>query len=488
MRDNEFPNEIFETHISTVFLRGERAYKFFKPVSLEFLDYSGTEDRVAAVTNELVLNRRFAPTVYLGTADVVENDVLTDRILVMRRMPAERRLPLLLDCPEWEAVIRGVARTIAAFHADVGPAPDAQDWASRDGVWLNWRNNFESMNPFVGSALDLRSVDRARTLVHRYLSQRGELFDWRIRKGLVKDGHGDLRAEDIFCLPEGPQILDCLAFSRGLRVADVLADTAFLAMDLDRLAGPTVARRFMDYYTEFSNEHHPASLAHHYVAYRAHVRTKVALLRYGQGDFSGAAEARTYHDLCLRHLEYSAVRLVLVGGGPGTGKSTLARGLGDSMGWIVLNSDELRKDITGHAHGEHARAEFEQGIYTPEVTARLYAALLDQAALLMARGESVIIDASWPSAEVRRNARLLASSWDAGLVELECVAEIDTTKRRVALRNRTGADGASDATPAILDQAMAARDPWPTAQSVSNEGSVTDTLEHALRYVSAPPP
>ncbi len=486
MSANEFSNEVYETHISTVFLRGDRAYKFFKPVSLEFLDYSGTEERVAAVTNELTLNQRFAPTVYLGTADVIENDILTDRILVMQRMPADRRLSLLLECPEWEAEIRGVARAIAAFHADVGSAPDARDWASRNGVWLNWTHNFESMSPFVGSALDRRSVDRVRTLVHRYLSQRDELFDSRIQKGLVKEGHGDLRAEDIFCLPEGPRILDCLAFSRGLRVADVLADTAFLAMDLDRLAGPAVAHRFMDYYTEFSNEHHPASLAHHYVAYRAHVRTKVALLRYKQGDVSGAAEARTYHDLCLRHLEYSAIRLVLVGGGPGTGKSTLARGLGDSMGWVVLNSDELRKDITGHAHSEHARADFEQGIYSSEITARVYAALLDQAALLMARGESVIIDASWPVAEVRRNGRLLASSWEAGFVELECVAETDTTRLRVALRNRTGADGASDATPAILDQAMAVRDHWPTARSISNEGSIAETLEHALRYVSAP--
>ena len=131
---NEASTEVYETHISTVFLRGDRAYKFFKPVSLGFLDYYGTEERVAAVSNELALNRRFAPSVYLGTADVIENELLADRVLVMKRMPADRRLPLLLADPGWESEVRRVARAIAAFHAGVGPAPDACDWASRDGA------------------------------------------------------------------------------------------------------------------------------------------------------------------------------------------------------------------------------------------------------------------------------------------------------------------------------------------------------------------
>ncbi len=320
-------NEIRETHISTVFLRSDRAYKFFKPVALEFLDYSQTADRIAAVTNELEQNRRFAPEVYLGTADVIEQGELVDRILVMERMPEGQRLPHILNDPGRDVHLRAIARLVARFHADEERAPDAVAMASRDAVWANWSDNFTAMQPFAGSVLDSRTFTRVRSLVQRYLADRNELFAARISKGNVKDGHGDLRAEDIFCHEGGPQILDCLAFSRRLRVADVLADVAFLAMDLDRLAGPAVASRFMVDYTEFSNEHHPTSLAHHYVAYRAHVRAKVALLRFAQGDGDAAQEARSYHDLCLRHLERAAVRLVIVGGAPGTGKSTLTKGL-----------------------------------------------------------------------------------------------------------------------------------------------------------------
>lgn len=478
---------VVETHISTVFLCGNRAYKLLKPVSMGFLDYSSEDARVEAVEVELELNRRISPRVYLGTADVVEHGRVVDRFLVMERLPDDRRLPVILTQPGYEAHLREIARVVARFHAGERPAEIAARVASRDGVWKNWADNFESMAPFVGSILEPRAFDRVRRLVRRYLEHRDKVFADRIESGMVRDGHGDLTADDIFCLDDGPQILDCLAFSEDLRISDVLADVAFLAMDLDRLAGPSAAKCFMDFYVEFSNEHHPASLAHHYVAYRAHVRSKVALLRFAQGDHSAAFEARVYHELCLRHLEYSAVRLVLVGGGPGVGKSTLANAMGDNQGWVVLNSDERRKDITGHGHEERTHSEFGQGIYSAETTERVYCELLDQAALLMSRGESVVIDATWPDAEMRARAREVAGQCGATITEIECVIENETAKRRIATRNRTGADGASEATPATFDRSMTGRDPWPDAHRVSNEGTAEQALAHALRFVVRPP-
>lgn len=474
---------VVETHISTVLLCRNRAYKLFKPVSMGFLDYSDEDARIDAVENELELNRRIAPRVYLGMADVVERGRIVDRILVMERMPDDRRLPVVLQRPGWEAELRKIARAIAGFHAGEPPAAIAEEVGSRDAVLTNWRDNFAAMEPFVGTILDVRDAQRVRTLVHRYLDSRHDLFGQRIRDGFVRDGHGDLTAEDIFCLDDGPQILDCLAFSDRLRIADVLNDVAFLAMDLDRLAGPAAARRFMTDYVEFSNEHHPASLAHHYVAYRAHVRCKVALLRYAQGDVDAAPEAQDYHELSLRHLGYAAARVVLVGGGPGTGKSTLSRALSERHGWMVLNSDELRKDLTGHGHADRTEAEFEEGIYAPEITEQVYCALLDQAAMLLSGGESVVIDATWPATDMRRRARELALQWGATIIELECVLPPRLAEARVAKRNLTGADGPSDATPAILDRAMSVREPWPEAHRVSNEGSPEETIEFVCQHV-----
>jgi hypothetical protein len=222
-------------------------------------------------------------------------------------------------------------------------------------------------------------ADAVERLAHRYLDGRSRLFERRIAEGHIRDGHGDLLADDVFCLDDGPRILDCLEFDDRLRYGDVLLDVAFLAMDLECLGAPDLARRFLDWYTEFSGRPFPASLASHYVAYRAHVRAKVACLRHDQGVEDAADEARCLLDLAHRHLEEAAVRLVLVGGLPGTGKSTLARGLADARGWAVLRSDEVRKELTGLPAAVPASSAWGEGLYRPEMTAATYAELLRRA-------------------------------------------------------------------------------------------------------------
>ena len=143
---------------------------------------------------------------------------------------------------------------------------------------------------------------------------------------------------------DGPRILDCLEFDDRLRWGDVLLDVGFLAMDLERLGRPDLARMFLDWYREFSAETHPSSLEHHYIAYRALVRSKISCLRGGADD---QIEALDYLAQCQHHLLDARVQLIVIGGLPGTGKSTLARGLGDELGWPVLRSDEIRKEQVG---------------------------------------------------------------------------------------------------------------------------------------------
>ncbi|MEZ5230445.1 MAG: hypothetical protein R2710_28390 [Acidimicrobiales bacterium] len=371
--------EVVETHISTVCFVGDRAYKLLKPLTTSFLDFSTTEKRIAAVTQEIELNRRLAPEVYLGHADVVEAGQVVDRMIVMRRLPADRRLTAMLGHPEVGECVRSIARTVAAFHAAQEPLLDAEAIAGRTGLLKNWTDNFDDIEPLVGDVLQRAEVERARHLVRQFLDHREPLLRQRMADGLVRDGHGDLTASDIFCLDEGPQILDCLAFDPKLRIADVLLDVAFLVMDLDRLAGSRLSSAFLRWYCEFSNEHHPAALAHHYVAYRAHVRAKVEGLRYRQGDASAAAAVRAYHHLCVSHLERAQLTVTLVGGTPGTGKSTLARGLSGAFGSMLLTTDELRKDLAGRPHLDHEVAKADEGIYTPSMSDLTYQTLLQRA-------------------------------------------------------------------------------------------------------------
>ncbi len=480
------PLSVSETHVSTVFFTGDRAFKLLKPVTTPFLDFGTTERRLAAVDDEIRLNRRLAPDVYLGTADVVEDGVLVDRMIVMRRLATDRRLTNLVGQPGFDDCLRAVVKRVAAFHAEQRPRPGAADIAGRDAVRKNWDDNIGDMSDLVDVVFDRHEFERVALLAHDYLDHTDRLFNHRLQAGFVRDGHGDLTAEDIFCLDDGPRILDCLAFDERLRIADVLNDVAFLAMDLERLAGPAVAAQVWRYYGEYAGEHHPESLAAHYVAYRAHVRAKVAAIRHRQGDQDAAALARDYLRLARQHLERARRRLVLVGGTPGTGKTTLATSLSDTLGWVMLSTDSLRKDLTLRSHTDHEVVDIGEGIYTDDVTERTYHALLGRAEHLLVAGESVILDASFNAEAHRVRARQLAAAQGAELIEIECVLDPERAKARIASRLAGGAD-ASDARPELVDALRGEHEPWPSAQPVSTAGSRDEMLAHALSLVGARP-
>jgi len=316
-------------------------------------------------------------------------------------------------------------------------------------------------------------------LVRRYLSGREALFTQRIAAGRVRDGHGDLQAEDIFCLDDGPRILDCIEFDDGLRHGDVLSDVAFLAMDLERLGAPAAGESFLARYREFAGETYPASLAAHYIAYRAHVRGKVACLRHAQGDPEAAAVAEDLLALTGRHLEAGRVVMVLVGGLPGTGKSTLAAALAGHRGWSVLRSDQVRKELAGLGPDESAPAAFGQGLYRPEITAEVYRTLLDRAATALELGEPVILDASWSDGRWRQAAAEVAGRTASDLVELRCEAPPAAAADRIARRREQGGDP-SDATAEVAAVMAARADPWPSAVTVDTTGDPLRSLGQAL--------
>ncbi|HUV11545.1 MAG TPA: AAA family ATPase, partial [Acidimicrobiia bacterium] len=299
----------------------------------------------------------------------------------------------------------------------------------------------------------------------------------------VRDGHGDLLAADIFCLPDGPRILDCIEFDDRLRHGDVLADLAFLAMDLERLGAPALATALLTWYREFTAETHPATLADYSIACRALVRSKVACVRVTQGDDEARAEAGALLELALDHLRGAQVRLVLVGGAPGTGKSTLARGIADQVGWSVLRSDEVRKDLVGIGHTVAAGADVEAGIYDRETTDATYRELLARARVALELGESMILDASWSRSAHRGAAAQLADETSTDLVEVCCSAPADIADARILLRRERG--DASDATPEIAAALRDAFDDWPRAHMVDTLDGADITLTKVLEYIGS---
>ncbi|HEY8544133.1 MAG TPA: AAA family ATPase, partial [Acidimicrobiales bacterium] len=476
---------VAETHSAVVIFLGDRAYKVKKPVDLGFLDFRDRAAREAACHREVELNRRLSPDVYLGVADVTGPDgKVCDHLVVMRRMPAERRLSTLVaqgadvDDDLWR-----LAHLVAAFHAKAERSAAADAAASLDALAGRWAENTATLRAHA-DYVDRAAVDRAQALADRYLAGRAELFERRIAEGRAVDGHGDLLADDIFCLDDGPRVLDCIEFAAQYRLADTLADVAFLAMDLERLGRPDLAERFLAAYRTHADDTWPPSLAHHHVAYRAHVRAKVTAIRAAQGDPAAAGEAGRLLDLALRHLEAGQVRLILVGGLPGTGKSTLAAGLGDALHATVLRSDEVRKELAGLAPTTPAPAAFGEGIYTEEATARTYATLLERATVGLRLGEVVVLDASWMDPEARARARRVAEAAAAELVELRCTAPPDVAAERMRARAKAGGDP-SDATEEIAARMAAGAVPWPEATTIDTSGPAGATLQAARAAVEA---
>jgi hypothetical protein len=443
-----------------------------KPVQFGFVDFRRREARRLDCEREVRLNRRLAPDVYLGVADVVLEGEPVDHMVVMRRMPEGRRLARLARRRVGlDGCLHQVAGTLAEFHAGADRSPDISAAGSGEAQWAAWQANFAETAPFVGTVLDESTEEEIRRLAERWTSGRHAVLDRRIEEGRVCDGHGDLQAEDIFCLDDGVRILDCIEFSDRLRYGDVCADAAFLAMDLERLGRADAAVRFLADYQDLAGDHFPDVLVHYYCASRAYVRAKVCCLRYEQGDREADVEARQLQELARRHLRDARVRMVLVGGLPGSGKTTVAAGIGAATGWPVLSTDEVRRQTfptEGGPPGGHLG-----GRYDPVATQSVYLELLRRAEHSLASGESVVLDASWTGAERRRAARALADRTRSDLVELRCEAAPVVEDRRIARRLSRGT-GPSEATPEVRAAMARATDPWPSAATIDTTGTTPE--------------
>lgn len=292
------------------------------------------------------------------------------------------------------------------------------DTGAVDAVRANWVANIAGLQRFVGGLLDADLERRVEQRVHRYLDGRSPLFERRIAEGRLRDG------------------------------SDVLAAVALLALDLERRGKPGLGGRFLAHYREFSAESYPESLAHHYIAYHAHVRAGVACLRHEEGDPTSAEEASRLLHIAFAHAERARVTLTLVGGLPGTGKSTLATALGDALGSAVLRSGVVRRE-------------------PPDVVERepTYEELLTRAERLLGLGESVVLVATWTDPRWRARAAQLATSTASDLVELEC--RVPREVARIEARNATS---------------------WPTAVGVDTTRDRPAELVTALRAVGESAP
>jgi uncharacterized protein len=449
-----------QTHISVVFLAGPFAYKVKKPVHFEFLDARSLERRRELCLQEVALNRRLCPELYLGVVPVTRGPtglvvggsaVPVEFAVQMQRLPADRMMDRLLEARALTREMVGqVADVLVPFHAHANAGPDVARYGTPEEIQMLWDEHFAQVAPFVGRTLTPIQDGFLKSMVAAWSVRKKTVLAERVAQGRIRDGHGDLRTSSV-CFTEPPAIFDCLDFSTRLRCSDVASEVAFLAMDLRLRMRPDLAEAFVRRYVERSGDAGLAPLLPFYVCYRACVRGKVESLRAEEPEISpeeraeGARLARRAFGLaCDAASEDLPPVLLVISGLSGTGKSTLAAELGQRRGWQVLSSDVVRKALHGLGPRDRASAEIDRGLYSPEATRGTYERLASEAGAALEAGRSVIVDATAQSAWQRE--LLAGAARRSGALFL--LAEIRTSdavvRSRLEERSRQ-ADAVSDA-------------------------------------------
>lgn len=470
-------SEVHETHTGLVVLAGELAYKVKKPIRTDFLDFTTPERREQACQRELELNRRLAPASYLGVAHLSAPWAATaEPVLVMKRHPDSARLATMVRRGEPVAAqLIAIAEVLTKFHDSAERGGPVAAQGSVAAIKARWDANFVELQQFIGTVVDRRRVEAVERLAARFIAGRAPLFTGRVGDGRIVDGHGDLLADDIFCLPDGPEMLDCLEFDDSLRYLDTIDDAAFLAMDLEFLGRKDLGEFFLAHYSRLAADPAPRSLGDFYIAYRALVRAKVDCVRYTQGHHDSAADASRHLDIALEHLHACSVRLAVVGGGPGTGKTTLAHALADRVGAAVISTDEVRRAMQNSGDIRGQTGVFNTGLYSDENIAAVYGEVLRRAQIELANGRSVILDGTWRDPHRREQVRQLASQTHSADIALTCETSVSTAAGRVAARP---AGGSSDATPEIAT-ALADSQQWPEAHHVDTSRPLSESVRAA---------
>lgn len=546
-----------ETHVSHVFLAGAFAYKLKKPVTFPFLDASTLARRKTFCRLELSLNRRLAPDVYLGMVPITETPAglrlggtgkIIEWLVKMRRLPEARMLDRLVARRRVSRQqMQAVADALTRFFRRAARSQAISRYGMPAQVAALVLGNLQECRPFVkphgptrgaesratpavgGGSRGIRPLlsesDRAflESAYRQYLTLHEPILARRVRERRIVDGHGDLRCENI-CLPApdaarhagrlaSPVIFDCVEFQPAFRCGDAANDFSFLVMDMEFRGRGDLARALVARYRKRSRDPTFDLVLPFYKCHRSLVRGKVRGFAWLQ--HPRTAEGRRVRSLSRKHFQlalryarrFAPPRLVVVGGLIGTGKSTLAKSLAESLGAVWLRTDEIRltefahlrrpfdsaqgaipSEVEGRRRGisglARRRQGFAEGLYAPRVSELVYQRLIRRAGLLVRQGRSVVCDGTFSKAAGRQTLRWIARRHGASFHFFECVVPRVVALRRVAARYARRSD-LSEARPEHYDQLRAGFEPvhgWPARDwtRLSDHRPPEETLRAAL--------
>ena len=444
---------LIETHISWVFIAPPFAYKVKRPVAFDFLDFRTLADRRHFCEEELRLNRRFAPDLYLDVVSVTTEDGrvrmggagrVIDHAVRMVAFSAADELKVLLEAGAVAAgEIATLAADLAAFQAQaenrsVGPLGDPQ---TLNAAALA---NFASLRVCFATGEHVKTLDELQTWTRAAVSALAPLRRERRGAGLVRDGHGDLHAGNIVRWRGRLVPFDCIEFNPGLRCLDVVSDVAFVVMDLQSRGHDGLAQVFLNAWLAATGDFTALRLLPFHVVYLSLVRAKVDALQLREATGASASRLRGridhYLQLARRRAWPGRRWLILMHGMSGSGKSWLTEQLAPLLPAIQLRADVERKRLAGVAAGARTGSSLGAGIYTREFSDRTYVHLLDCTAAALVGGQHVIVDATFLEAHRRAPFSELAARLQAALVIVHCEVSPELCRARVSERAASGRD------------------------------------------------
>lgn len=463
--------EVLETHISWVLLAGEFAYKLKKNVNFGFLDFSSLDKRKHCCDEELRLNQRQAGDLYLEVIAIVgaiarphlggEGEAL-EYAVKMRRFDQSSLLDQRLQMGEiTPADMNTLAHTLAAFHHSIDRADAHSTFGRAADIERYTLENIAVVGPRLKNPADLKRLAGYSRWLEDHHSRLTPLFEARRQQGFVRECHGDLHLGNITFSGGHFHFFDCIEFNADLRWVDIVSELAFLAMDLEARGHADFSRQLINHYFEVTGDYSGAALLPYYLAYRAMVRAKVAMLRWPQAHDDAARQTlenscRDYLCLAVRYANRQSAAVIITHGLSGSGKSTHTTSLVGQLGAIRLRSDVERKRLFARDIG--APSGVGHGLYTQETTRATYSHLLDKALSIVSAGLPVIIDATFLQGWQRDLFRLAASQRGIPFFILDFPAEIATLEQRIRQRQQQASD-ASDATIDVLHAQLRTHEP-----------------------------
>ncbi|HMA89503.1 MAG TPA: AAA family ATPase [Burkholderiales bacterium] len=454
-------------------LAGEYAYKIKKPVALGFLDFSTLQLRRLYCEEELRLNRRTAPRLYLEVVPITGSEAAPllggrgeaiEYAVKMRRFPQEALLSRMAQAGALTAGhIDALARATAALHAQAARAEAGRPFGTAAEVLAPALQNFDQIEALIGPGEEASELERLRAWTRAEHERLRETFAERKAGGFVRECHGDLHLGNVALIDGQPTPFDGIEFSETLRWTDVMSDVAFMVMDLTDRRLPRLACRFLNAYLEETGDYGGLAVLRFYLVYRALVRAKVACIRVHQQGVPAEELRRGERE----HLEYlrlarslaseSRRALVLMHGLSGSGKTTVAQYLVEALGALRVRSDVERKRLVGLEAQARSGSALGAGLYAADLTARTYARLAELAHAIVQAGYPAVVDATFLSRGQREAFAALARELGVPYAIADCQAPEPVLRERVAARERAARD-ASEAGVAVLEHQLASRE------------------------------